>query len=247
MYTNKNAFFVLSCLGILLAGCGAQVKQVSETPVPEAEALEVEQVSHPATGDVPDVYKVKLDTTQGEVIVEVHRDWSPNGADRFHKLVNSGFYDGCRFFRVLDGFMAQVGINGDPDVQKKWRDNNIKDDEVKQSNKKGYVTYAKSGAPNSRSTQIFFNYKDNSFLDNQGFSPFGKVIKGMDVLEKLYKEYGEGAPQGNGPSQQRIQFEGNKYLNENFPKLDYIKRATIVKDKKDAEQEASAQTDAAAN
>ena len=247
MKASISGFIALCSLTILLAGCSGQVQNVTETPVPEAEALDVEPVSHLAPGKTSNEFKVKFETSRGDVIVEVHRDWSPNGADRIHELVSSGFYNGCRFFRVLDGFMAQTGINGDPKVQKKWRDNNIKDDPVRQSNKKGYVTYAKSSAPNSRSTQIFFNYKDNSFLDNQGFSPFGKVTKGMDVLEKLYKDYGEGAPSGRGPDQGRIQLEGNKYLNENFPELDYIKKATIVEDKQAVDKQASTETESSAN
>jgi cyclophilin family peptidyl-prolyl cis-trans isomerase len=181
------------------------------------------------TEQAPATYKVNLDTSKGPVIITVHRDWAPIGADRFYNLVKNGFYDDVRFFRVLDNFMAQFGINGAPGIQTNWRTATIQDDPVKQSNKRGFVTFAKSGAPNSRSTQVFINFKDNSNLDKMGFAPFGEVTSGMDAVDKLYKDYGEGAPSGKGPEQGRIQAEGNAYLNKDFPKLDYIKKATIEK------------------
>jgi len=169
----------------------------------------------------PATFNVKFDTTAGIFLVEVHRDWAPNGADRFYNLVKNGFYNNTRFFRVVPNFMVQWGINGDPNIQKHWEDANIKDDPVKQSNTRGNITYAQSSAPNSRSTQLFINFKDNSFLDNQRFAPFGKVISGMDVVDKINSTYGE------RPDQSVIQTQGNAYLNKNFPKLDYIKTATI--------------------
>jgi peptidyl-prolyl cis-trans isomerase A (cyclophilin A) len=181
------------------------------------------------TEKAPDTYNVKFDTTKGPVVIEVHREWAPAGADRFYNLVKNGFYDDTRFFRVLDGFMAQIGINGTPAIQSGWRNATFQDDPVKQSNKRGFVTFAKSGAPNSRSTQIFINYRDNSSLDRQGFAPFGQVTTGMDVIDKLYSGYGEGSPSGSGPEQQKIQMEGNAYLTKDFPKLDYVKKATIEK------------------
>ena len=182
------------------------------------------------TEKAPETFKAKFDTSKGPVIITVHRAWAPIGADRFYNLVKNGFYDECRFFRVLDDFMAQVGINGNSGVQSNWRSATIQDDPVKQSNKRGFVTFAKSGAPNSRSTQIFINFKDNSTsLDKLGFAPFGEVTGGMDAIDKLYSGYGEGAPSGRGPEQGRIQAEGNGYLMKDFPKLDYIKKATIEK------------------
>ena len=177
----------------------------------------------------PATFEAKFDTSKGPFVITVHRDWSPIGADRFYNLVKNGFYDDCRFFRVLDGFMAQIGINGNPAVQTNWRSANIQDDPVKESNKRGFVTFAKASIPNSRSTQIFINYKDNSSLDRQGFSPFGEVTSGMDVVDKLYNGYGEGAPNGRGPEQGRIQSEGNAYLAKEFPRLDYVKKATVEK------------------
>ena len=187
-------------------------------------------LSDPATlnDNAPAVYKAKFDTSKGAFVVEVHRDWAPNGADRFYNLVKNGFYDNARFFRVIDGFMVQFGISGDPNIASVWRDANIKDDPVKQSNRRGTITFATAG-PNTRTTQVFINFGDNAPLDGQGFSPFGKVVSGMEVVDSLYKGYGEGAPHGNGPDQGRIQQQGNAYLEKDFPELDFIKTATIEK------------------
>jgi peptidyl-prolyl cis-trans isomerase A (cyclophilin A) len=170
----------------------------------------------------PATYKVRLDTTAGPVVIEVHRDWAPLGADRFYNLVKNGFYDNVRFFRVIPGFMAQGGMNGDPAIQKLWGRNNFPDDPVKQSNKRGFVTFAKTQAPNSRSTQFFINYRDNSNLDSQGFAPFGQVLSGMEAVDKFeaYK---------NVPDQGLITAEGNAYLQRDYPKLTVIKKATIEK------------------
>jgi peptidyl-prolyl cis-trans isomerase A (cyclophilin A) len=174
----------------------------------------------------PAVFKVKFDTSRGAFVVEVHRDWAPNGADRFYNLVKNGFYDDARFFRVISGFMVQFGISGNPKVSAVWHDANIKDDPVKQSNKKGYITFATAG-PNTRTTQVFINFGDNTGLDDQGFAPFGKVVSGMEVVDALYAEYGEGAPSGEGPDQSLVQSRGNGYLEKSFPKLDFIRKATI--------------------
>jgi peptidyl-prolyl cis-trans isomerase A (cyclophilin A) len=173
----------------------------------------------------PDTYKVRFDTSAGMFVVEVHRDWAPTGADRFYNLVKNGFYDNVRFFRVLTGFMAQFGMNGDPAIQKVWSNANIKDDPPKQSNKRGYMTFAMASVPNSRSTQVFINFIDNGFLDQQGFAPFGQVVDGMDVVDKLYAGYGR----QNVPDQSRITNEGNAYLAKEYPKLDFVKKATIEK------------------
>ena len=180
------------------------------------------------TEKAPDTFKAKFDTSKGAFIVEVHRDWAPLGSDRFYNLVKNGYYDDCRFFRVIDGFMAQSGMNGNPAIQSAWTSARLQDDPVKQSNKKGYVTFAHAG-PNSRTTQFFINYGDNSSLDRQGFPPIGQVTSGMDVVEKLYSGYGDGPPRGRGPSQGQITSEGNAYLMKDFPKLDYVKKATIEK------------------
>ena len=178
-----------------------------------------------AADKAPEKFKVKFETTAGDFVVEVQRALAPNGADRFHELVEAGFYDECRFFRVVPKFIVQFGINGDPEVQKKWRVANIKDDPVKTSNKKGTITFATAG-PNTRTSQLFINFADNDFLDRQGFSPFGSVSSGMDVVEKINPEYTE------KPDQGKIQSQGNEYLKKQFPNLDYIKKASVVKDEK---------------
>jgi peptidyl-prolyl cis-trans isomerase A (cyclophilin A) len=173
----------------------------------------------------PATFKANFDTSKGAFVVEVHRDWAPNGADRFYNLVKNGFYDDCRFFRVISGFMVQFGISGDAPLNKVWAPARIPDDPVKQSNKRGFMTFA-MGGPNTRTTQVFINFADkNTFLDPQGFPPFGQVVSGMDVVDKLYSAYGENAQKESG----RIQSEGNAFLAKEFPKLDYIKKATIEK------------------
>jgi peptidyl-prolyl cis-trans isomerase A (cyclophilin A) len=175
----------------------------------------------------PAVFRARFETSAGSFVIEVQREWAPLGADRFYALVKSGYYDGVRFFRVLPRFMAQFGIHGDPQVSAKWRDQRIADDPVRQSNTRGMVSYATAG-PGTRTTQVFINYADNSMLDGQGFAPFGRVVEGMEVVDRLYAGYGEGAPRGRGPDQGRMQAEGNAYLERDFPKLDFVKRATIV-------------------
>lgn len=178
-----------------------------------------------AADPAPETFQVKFETNKGDFTVDVTRAWAPNGADRFYEAVKAGFYDDCRFFRVVPDFMVQFGINGDPQVQTKWRNANIKDDPVTKSNTRGMVTFATAG-PNTRTTQIFVNFKDNSFLDRQGFAPFGKVSEeGMKIVDSLNAEYRE------QPSQGSIQSKGNEYLNANFPNLDYVKKATIVEKK----------------
>lgn len=217
-------------VGAALAGC--EMPQDSAAPAPPEEVAEATppEGGAPPSDDpkAPDKYEVSLDTTEGEVVIEVDRSLAPHGADRFYRLVKEGFYDGAKFFRVLPGFMAQVGMAADPKVHAKWGEANFPDDPVKASNTRGMVTFAQTGAPNSRSTQIFINYADNSNLDADRFAPFGKVTKGMDVAEKFYAEYGEGAPQGNGPSQGLIASRGNEYLEAQFPELDGIKAARVI-------------------
>lgn len=174
----------------------------------------------------PATYKAKFETSKGTFVVQVTRAWAPQGADRFYNLVKNGFYDNVRFFRVISGFMVQFGINGDPTVMAAWRGAPLKDDPATQSNKRGTITFATAG-PNTRTSQVFINFADNSRLDGMGFAPFGQVVSGMDVVDKLNAEYGEGAPRGNGPDQSRMQAEGNAYLAKDFPRLDIVKKATI--------------------
>src|SRR5262245_25460324 len=166
------------------------------------------------TETAPATYRVNVDSSKGTFIIQVTRDWAPLGADRFYNLVKNGFYDDARFFRVVPNFMVQFGMNANPAVTSAWRSATLKDDPVKQSNKTGYVTFAKTSAPNSRGTQVFINYKDNGFLDSQGFAPFGQVISGMDVVTKINAEYAE------KPDQGEITSSGNAYLMKNFPRLD---------------------------
>jgi len=172
----------------------------------------------------PATYRVDFDTSAGPFVIEVTRAWAPKGADRFYNLVKNGYFNDTRFFRVVRNFMVQFGIHGDPKLNEVWRETNITDDPVTQSNKRGYITFATSG-PNSRTTQVFINFRDNAGLDPQGFAPFGQVVSGMEVVDKLNGEYGEAPSQ----MQQQIQSGGNAFLAKSFPRLDYIKKATIEK------------------
>jgi peptidyl-prolyl cis-trans isomerase A (cyclophilin A) len=173
------------------------------------------------TSQSPPTFRVQFDTSQGPFVIEVHRDWSPQGADRFYDLIHKGFYDENRFFRVVPNFVIQWGIQGDPAVQLKWRDKNIPDDPVKVTNRRGTIAYA-TGGPNTRTTQLFINLKDNPQLDKRGFSPFGEVVSGMNVVDGIYPGYGQ------TPDQDQIQLHGNAYLQKQFPQLDYIKTARVA-------------------
>jgi peptidyl-prolyl cis-trans isomerase A (cyclophilin A) len=207
-------------LAVALA-CAAFLACSSPEP-PKKEAVA------PAKAETaPDLFQVSFDTSKGPVVIEVHRDWAPVGADHFYTLVKTGFYDGDRFFRIVRNFVVQFGINGDPKVNRLWSNLSLPDDPVKQHNVRGTITYATSG-PNSRSTQVFINLRDNrNSLDGTGFAPFGKVTSGMDVVDSFYNSYGDMPPQGQGPDPSQIQLRGNEYLESRFPRLDYIKKATI--------------------
>ena len=206
---------------------------VEETPTPETAPTEemkaAAALKNPALANetAPDSFKVKFATTKGDFVVEATRKYSPAGVDRFYNLVKIGFFKDIAFFRVLDGFVVQFGIHGNPETAITWQDASIPDEKTVVSNKPGFLTYAKGG-PNTRSTQFFINLVDNASLDAQGFPPIGKVIQGMEVVESLYSGYGEGAPMGRGPSQAKINTIGNSYLEKEFPNLDYIKTATLV-------------------
>jgi peptidyl-prolyl cis-trans isomerase A (cyclophilin A) len=173
----------------------------------------------------PDVFKLNLDTSKGVIVIEVHKDWAPIGVDHLFELVKTGYYDGNRFFRVTQRY-AQFGINGDPKLNGLWSNAFLPDDPVKQSNVKGSVAFAHLG-PNNRTTQLFFNLKDNKDLDKGGFAPIGKVISGMEVVERLYSSYGDMPPRGQGPDPSKIETQGNPYLESHFPRLDYVRKATI--------------------
>lgn len=169
----------------------------------------------------PDLYKVQFTTTKGNIVIEVHRDWAPVGADRFYNLVRNGFFTDAAFFRVVPDFIVQFGLGANPAINKVWESANIRDDSVKQSNKRGTLTFATAG-PNTRTTQLFINLKDNGALDQQGFAPFGTVVEGMDVVDKIYPGYGQ------RPDQDKIRTEGKAYLDKNFPQLDRITAAKVL-------------------
>jgi peptidyl-prolyl cis-trans isomerase A (cyclophilin A) len=206
---------VSAAVSLALGGCSSS-DESKKVEVPKA-AAKVEKT--------PDVFHAVFDTSKGQVVVEVHRDWAPIGVDHFFNLIQTGFYDGVRFFRVTHSYV-QFGINGNSKSNALWSTAYLPDDPVKQSNVKGTLTFAHLGA-NNRTTQLFFNMKNNKDLDKQGFAPIGKVITGMDVVESLYSAYGDMAPRGQGPDPSKIEVQGNAYLDAKFPRLDYIKKATI--------------------
>lgn len=212
-WTASRGIVAVGCL--LLCGCSQTAVTKSAAPAEPAK-----------TAHAPDIYRVNLDTSKGAVVVEVTRDWAPRGTDRFFELVKAGYYDGDRFYRVVPRFVVQFGINGDPKVAQLWSSLRILDDRVKQKNRKGTLTFASSG-PAARTTQVFVNMRDNLSLDREGFAPFGRVVSGMDVLERLYGGYGDIPPRGSGPDGVEIERQGNVYLENHFPRLDYIRKATI--------------------
>lgn len=187
---------------------------------PAAKAPEPTAKKQPMSSTAPENFKVRFTTSKGPIVVEVHKSWAPKGAQRFYELVRSGYFDGNRFFRIVPKFIVQFGMSGDPAMTKKW-DKNITDDPVTQTNRVGSITFATAG-PNTRTTQLFINLNSNQMLDGQGFAPFGMVVDGMPVVESLNKEYGE------RPDQDSIRQRGNAYLNEQFPRLDYIKKAEVL-------------------
>jgi peptidyl-prolyl cis-trans isomerase A (cyclophilin A) len=215
----------------LLAQTPAPAKKSATTTTRKpAAATSPRSLLHPELlkAKAPEVYKVTFTTTKGDFVIEVHRDWAPNGADRFYNLVKNGFFTDASFFRAISGFMVQFGISPNPAISNAWKTANLQDDPVKESNKRGYLTFAMTSMPNSRTTQMFINLADNPRLDASGFAPIGMVIEGIDVVDKLYTGYGEGAPQGAGPDQQQITEHGKPYLDKSFPQLDSIKFAKIT-------------------
>ena len=200
--------------------------QAPASPAPSGPAHPALTNPALATEQAPATYTVELDTTKGPVVIDVTRAWAPHGADRFYNLVRIGYFTDIAFFRVIQGFMAQGGIHGDPAINRHWQNASIPDDPVTQSNTRGMVTFATSG-PNSRANQFFINFGDNSRLDPMGFAPFGRV-RDMRAVDAFYDRYGEGAPRGRGPSQGLINAQGNRYLRAQFPQLDYIRSARIL-------------------
>jgi len=220
--TRSASTLVIALVTVLAAGCG------SDEPAAQAPRQVVSPLLTPKrlTETAPASFRVRLETSEGDVVIQVTRAWAPLGADRFYNLVKNGFYDDTRVYRVLDGFMAQFGMNGDPRVNIAWRNAIIVDDPVTQSNTRGRVAFAKGG-PNSRTTELFISYRDNSTLDERGFAPLGEVVEGMDVVDRFYSGYGDGPPRGEGPYQAQVQAQGNAYLDASFPDLTKILSAKV--------------------
>ena len=216
----RFAPLLLMAAGVL-SGCGTEAPKEEAGPPPNP-LLQPRSFTETA----PSTYQVKLETTKGNILIGVTREWAPLAADRFFNLVKAGYYDGIAFHRVLHNFTAEFGIHGDPWVNAAWRQALMADEPVRQSNTRGRVTFSKN-TPNSRTVQLFINLKDNSSLDGQAFSPFGEVVEGMDVVEALYSEYGDGPPRGEGVYQAMAIARGDEYLNEEFPLLDRIERAVL--------------------
>lgn len=221
---GRQATTVGMAMTVLLA-CGKGDRQPPQSagtlPTAESRAALLDPQSTEMRAQAPATYRAQFETSIGPFVIEVTRAWAPGGADRFYNLVRHGFFDGSRFFRVIPGFMAQFGLAGDPAISARWENAAIPDDPVQQSNTRGMLSFATAGA-NTRTTQMFISFGDNSRLDAQGFAPLGRVVEGMDVVDKIYGGYGE------GPNQAMIQMRGNAYLAGQFPKLDTIARATIV-------------------
>jgi peptidyl-prolyl cis-trans isomerase A (cyclophilin A) len=215
----------LLCLIIGTAGC-ADANGCSEN-APRGHTLLTNPGDSAFHRVAPDTFITRFETSRGDVFVQVVRGWAPHGADRFYNLVRNGFYDGTRFFRVVDLFVVQWGVHGDPAVSEAWARQCIPDDPVLRHNTRGAITFA-FGAPNTRTTQVFISYGMNSRLDASGFAPFGEVIQGMEAVDSLYSEYGDGPPRGTGPDAVRLVKEGNAYLDRDFPRLDSIIRARVV-------------------
>lgn len=236
----SRTFRILSIALLWAMVCGSAQSQTGSTaPAKKAPPAKAHTAAaHPfdpallqpasMRAKAPSEYEVNFVTSAGDFTVKVTRAWSPNGADLFYNLVRHHFYDGAAFFRVLPGFMAQFGLSPYPEVSRAWEHATIKDDPLVQSNHRGFVTYAMTSERNSRSTQIFINTGNNERLDADRFTPFGVVTDGMEVVDKLYSGYGEGAPDGHGPDQNLVGSRGGAYLEKSFPKLDVIKTATLV-------------------
>jgi peptidyl-prolyl cis-trans isomerase A (cyclophilin A) len=214
-----------AALVFALGGCATMGGRAPVPDSPRTILLSPEHVE--MTQEAPERFKAWFETTEGDFIVEVNREWAPQGADRFFNLVRNGYFDGVRFFRVIPGFVVQFGIHGDPEVSRAWREARIPDDSVAQSNRRGTITFATAG-PDTRTVQVFINLVDNQRLDAMGFAPFGELTGGMDTVESLYAEFGEGAPRGRGPDQGRMQDEGEEYLARDFDALDRVIRARIL-------------------
>jgi peptidyl-prolyl cis-trans isomerase A (cyclophilin A) len=213
----------MKSLFLTLVLCSSLLAQTPDKKGAASKAAAAPSLMNPGSlkAKAPETYKVQFITTKGPVTIEIHRAWAPIGADRFYNLVRAGFFTDAAFFRVVPNFIVQFGLSADPAVNKIWRSTNLRDDAPRESNKRGYLTFATAG-PDTRTTQLFINLKDNAFLDSQGFTPFGSVVEGMDLVEKIYSGYGE------RPDQGKITMEGKAYIDKNFPQLDRINSAKIL-------------------
>ncbi|MFH2202743.1 MAG: peptidylprolyl isomerase [Elusimicrobiota bacterium] len=234
---RKSAFLLVAAL---LCACAPKSEPQVKTqtppaasappapaPIPAAAVKTAAPIPGNATATAPETFKARFKTTKGEFVIEAHRSWSPHGADRFYNLVKLGYFENVACFRVVSGFMAQFGIHGDPALSAQWREAKIPDDPaIGQSNARGAISFAMAG-PNTRTVQLFINYVDNRMLDGMGFTPFGRVVSGMEVVDQLHGGYGDGPPRGRGPNQGLIQTQGNDYLRRHFDGLDYILSASL--------------------
>ena len=223
MIIRRASTLATTILIILSAASCSGNSNETESPITRNPLLRPSDYTETA----PAVFQVQLETSAGDLTLEIHREWAPLGADRFYNLVNSGYYNETRIYRVIPGFMAQFGLNGDPYINQAWKSQFIVDDPLVESNVRGRVAFAMSGV-HSRTTQVFISYGDNSELDEEGFTPIGEVIDGMDVADSFYADYGDGPPRGNGPYQAMAEARGNEYLDADFPELTRIQRASVV-------------------
>jgi peptidyl-prolyl cis-trans isomerase A (cyclophilin A) len=226
-----SAAVVCALAGAMAVGCSSDGCPRVTAPEPtQAQRVLLEPASDAFRAVPPDTFDVRFETSAGEFVVRINREWAPMGAYRFYNLVRNGFFEGVHFFRVIPGFMAQFGVHGVPAVNEAWLDQQIPDDPVRYPNERGTLTFATAGA-DTRTTQLFINYRDNSAaLDPQGFAPIGRVVQGLDVVDRLYSEYGETAPEGRGPAYECMLEGGNAYLERRFERMDSIVSARIVRE-----------------
>jgi cyclophilin family peptidyl-prolyl cis-trans isomerase len=220
MRSRRPARIALVAIVSAVAGMAACARR-SPMPRPGERALVA-----------PDSFRVAFETSRGRFDAIAHRAWAPIGVDRFYDLVRRRYFDDARVFRVVPGFVAQFGLSGDPRVAEAWRTRPIPDEPVRQSNRRSRIAFARGG-PNTRTVQLFVNLRDNARLDTlnrRGFPPIAEVVSGMDVVDSLYAGYGEGPPRGSGPAQDSIRAQGNEYLSRAFPRLDFIRRARVVRE-----------------
>jgi len=226
---RRSSSLTLLVAASLVGACGGGEPQEEEQPQAAAPAVEASSpllAPDSLIETAPDMYRVLFETSVGTIVVQVNRAWAPNGADRFYNLVKNGYYDDTRFYRVVEGFMAQFGLKGVPAVDQAWRDAKFPDDPFTQSNKRGTITFAHAGT-DTRTTQVFFNFKDNTHLDESGFTPFGEVVEGLDVMDEIYSGYGELPPAGNGPDYAKAWVQGNTYLDQEFPEMTKVLSAKL--------------------